>query len=74
MKAKLLILLISIMFCFSINEIMAQPSPPGSHGTSSNEAPAGGGAPIAGGIGILVSLGVVYGARKWIITKKEVQE
>lgn len=61
------------MFCFSINEIMAQPNPPNDHGQGGNEPP-GGGAPIAGGISILITLGAAYGARKWYQSGNEEQE
>lgn len=39
------------------------PPPPGEHGQNGNQPP-GGGAPIAGGIGILLALGAVYGGKK----------
>ncbi|MDD4374898.1 MAG: hypothetical protein PHG67_13375 [Bacteroidales bacterium] len=43
----------------------APPPPPGGHGSSQNEpANSGGGAPIGGGLGILMALGAAYGGRK----------
>jgi hypothetical protein len=43
----------------------APPPPPGGHGSSQNEpANEGGGAPIGGGLGILMALGAAYGGRK----------
>ena len=73
MKSKLLVLVISIMLCFSVSEIMAQPSPPDDHGSTGNEVP-GGGAPITGGIGIFVMLGVAYSAKKLFLSNKEEKE
>ncbi|MCF8374670.1 MAG: hypothetical protein K9H64_23830 [Bacteroidales bacterium] len=71
MKLKIIIFLITLMFCLSIDSVIAQPPPPSSGHGNTGDVPAGGGAPIAGGIGILVSLGVAYGARKWYLSKKE---
>lgn len=72
MKSKAIIFIITLMFCFSIDNSIAQPPPaPGSHGNTEDAPPNSGGAPIAGGIGILVSLGVAYGARKWYLSNKE---
>jgi hypothetical protein len=51
----------------TINPLSAQngdpPPPPGEHGQTGNQPP-GGGAPIAGGIGILLALGAAYGGKK----------
>ena len=45
------------------------PSPPSDHGSGGNQGPAG--APIDGGLGILLALGAVYGGKKYLqsITK-----
>jgi hypothetical protein len=63
-------ILITLIFITSItlagNALLAQgvpPPPPGGHGGDTNQ-PAGGGAPIGSGIGFLLALGGVYGARK----------
>jgi len=46
------------------------PPPPGEHGENGNQVP-GGGAPIGGGIGILLALGAAYGGKKvWNNTKE----
>ncbi|MEI7981682.1 MAG: hypothetical protein WCI71_08495, partial [Bacteroidota bacterium] len=37
------------------------PPPPGQHGQTGNQAP---GAPIDGGLGILLAMGAVYGGKK----------
>jgi hypothetical protein len=73
MKAKIITLLFSLFLLigFSVNESYAQPGPPSSHGSTGDEAPSGGGAPLAGGIGLLVALGAAYGARKWYMNNKE---
>lgn len=39
------------------------PPPPSGHGSGGN-VPAGGGAPVGSGIGILLALGAAYGGRK----------
>jgi hypothetical protein len=44
------------------------PPPPGAHGQSGNQGPAG--APIDGGLGILIAMGGAYGARKLCRAKK----
>ncbi|MCK9423617.1 MAG: hypothetical protein M0Q38_13575 [Bacteroidales bacterium] len=38
------------------------PPPPGGHGSNGNQAPAG--APIDGGLGILLAMGAAYGCNK----------
>ena len=71
MKSKILSILFLLAFCFTIDFAIAQPPPPPGHGSTANQTPPGGGAPIAGGIGILLAMGVVYGTRKFYISKKE---
>ncbi|MCF8367120.1 MAG: hypothetical protein K9H16_15120 [Bacteroidales bacterium] len=49
------------------------PPPPPGHGSGGNVP--GGGAPIAGGIGILLALGAVYGGKKvWDFYKTSLPE
>ena len=48
------------------------PGPPSGHGSSNNGVPVG--APIDGGLGILLALGVGYGARKFSQARKEKKE
>jgi hypothetical protein len=68
----------SLIFCglfiLSIGAFAQVPPPPpgGGHGGSGNQE--GGGAPIGSGIGILLSLGAAYGARKIYIFRKEKEE
>jgi hypothetical protein len=51
----------------TINPCLAQngdpPPPPGEHGQNGNQPP-GGGAPITGGIGILLAMGAAYSGKK----------
>jgi hypothetical protein len=68
------ILIIGTITLLTINPISAQngdpPPPPGEHGQNGNQPP-GGGAPIAGGMGILLALGAAYGGKKvYDLTKK----
>jgi hypothetical protein len=50
------------------------PHPPTTgHGVNGNQSP-GGTAPIDGGLGILIALGVAFGTRKLIKEKKSIQE
>ncbi len=48
------------------------PPPPGDHGSTGNQGPAG--APIDGGLGILLALGAGYGAKKLYHARKEKEE
>jgi len=64
MKKKLIITLLSIFLSVGINQVTAQtaPNPPG-NGSSGNQS-SGGGAPIGGGLFILLGLGAAYGGAK----------
>jgi hypothetical protein len=59
--------ILTLTFVMASFALMAQGGPPpppsGGHGSGTNQ-PAGGGAPIEGGIGILLALGAAYGGRK----------
>ncbi|MCX6287914.1 MAG: hypothetical protein NTY96_12445 [Bacteroidetes bacterium] len=44
------------------------PPPPGEHGVGGNQGPAG--APIDGGLGILLGIGAIYGGKKYLQAKK----
>jgi len=52
---------LTIGVCLIVITAEAQPSAPGNHGSNGNQ-PAG--APIDGGLGILLALGAAYGGRK----------
>jgi len=63
--------LLNLLFIFALlaisNPIAAQepPHPPAAgHGATGNQPPPGGGAPIDGGLSVLIALGVAYGTRK----------
>ena len=68
MKKLIVQVVLVIGLSFSSMALLAQgapPPPPGGHGSSQNEpANEGGGAPIGGGLGILMALGAAYGGRK----------
>ncbi len=65
---------------FALSLMMAQnsfagttpPDPPGSHGTTGNQA--GGSAPIGGGLFILLGLGAAYGSKKLYDDRKSEAE
>ncbi|MEA3444090.1 MAG: hypothetical protein U9R19_05120 [Bacteroidota bacterium] len=67
-----IILSLTIIFVFALgNNIIAQPQPPGEHGSSNNENPPGGGAPIGGGMLIFIGLATAYGFKKSFDSNKE---
>lgn len=64
---------IGLMVCFTLTASADPPGPPVEHGSTTNEgSPAG--APIDGGLGILLALGAAYGIRKIYRTGKEDKE
>lgn len=66
MKKTIFQLLLTLSLIFFAGIIFAQspplPPPPSEHGSDTNDT--GGGAPIGGGIGILLTLGAAYGGKK----------
>lgn len=66
MKKILITALFLLSLSFTTAELAAQvpPPPPGGHGEGGNQPANGGGAPIGGGLGILLALGAAYGGRK----------
>lgn len=70
-------ILILAFFAFNIQLLSAQAPPPpppgGTGGTTNQPADSGGGAPIGGGLGILLSLGLAYGATKAISKNSEIE-
>ena len=62
---KISILLLFIQFGLLLPQSVQADPPemPGGHG-SNGDAPPGGGAPIGGGLGILIILGAAYGSKK----------
>ena len=69
---KLLVLSLMITGATLVNTTVKAddpPPPPPEHGTNGNVP--GGGAPIGGGLFILLGLGAVYGAKKLFVVKKQ---
>ena len=69
---NILIIVVISLLSFSAWEAMAfdPPPPPGGHGETGDQ-PAGGGAPLSGGIGFLVALAAGYGTFRFRKTKSE---
>lgn len=68
---RLLVLLIAFILLIQIQPLSAQPEPPGGgHGQSGNQIP-GGGAPLASGLTILITLGGAYAAKKAFVQQKD---
>ena len=71
---KIKLLIASIFFIMLSTGVMAQPpDPPEGHGEGDDELP-GGGAPIGGGLFMLLGLGVAYGGRKFYKMKEQSTE
>ncbi len=66
------LLLIITVLCFTLAGV-SQPPSPSQSGKSSRNIP-GGGAPIGGGVFILLGLAAVYGVRKYIVVKEELED
>lgn len=65
MKKYIVTLAITGILLFAAQNMIAQgppPPPSGGHGQSGNST--NGGAPIGGGVGILLALGIAYGGKK----------
>jgi len=71
MKKCILNILIALTFVLWTDTAFSQtaPPPPGSHGLNTNQS--GGGAPIGGGLFILLGLGAAYGGKKLYAHHKE---
>jgi hypothetical protein len=48
------------------------PPPPADHGSGGNQGPVG--APIDGGLGILLTIGAAYGGKKYLQLKKKTKQ
>lgn len=68
-----LTLIFSLLLFASIVFAQAPPPPPPEHGSGGNQ-PDGGGAPLTGGIGILLALGAIYGGRKVYKAWKNIEQ
>ncbi|HDO06108.1 MAG TPA: hypothetical protein ENG85_00325 [Bacteroidetes bacterium] len=62
MKKYIILFVLMFSLLFSTNGTLAQSNPPADHGISENQS--GGGAPIGGGLFILLGLGAAYGGKK----------
>lgn len=62
MKKFIVIFILAFSLMFWGNQVYAQSSPPANHGATGNQS--GGGAPIGGGLLILLGLGAAYGGKK----------
>lgn len=68
----LLLAIFFIVLSFVFNTSKADPPPPpppGGHGSGGNQPPVG--APIDGGLGILIAMGAAYGGKKLYTAKKD---
>ncbi|HOI31531.1 MAG TPA: hypothetical protein PLC47_02100 [Bacteroidales bacterium] len=75
MKALIKILLFAL-FALNASILFSQgapPPPPSGHGGDTNQ-PAGNGAPIGSGVGILLVLGAAYGGKKVWDYRKTLEE
>ena len=68
---KLLVVLAFLPGWMFITDLYADPPPlpAGCHGEGNNQPPAG--APIDGGLGILMAMGVAYGGKKFYKARKD---
>ena len=69
-------LMVFVAITFATSAFAQNPPPPpgeGAHG-SNQDWPAGGGAPIDGGLLILAALGGVYGIRKYVSSRRKIAE
>jgi hypothetical protein len=67
-------LTLGLMIGISAMSIAQPPNPPGSHGSTGNQSPSGGMAPIGSGIIMLLSMGAAYGAKKVFNARKKLEE
>jgi len=70
---KILILTV-VFFSFSLITLADPPGPPAPGGTPVGSGGTPVGAPIDGGLGILLAMGIGYGARKFYQARKEKKE
>ncbi len=73
MITKIARITLLIAFAFAANQLLAQvpPPPPSGHGSGGNQPANGGGAPIGGGLGIMLALGAAWGGKKLYVLKKQ---
>jgi len=68
MKTPKLLLIVALLLSSMALFADVPPPPPAGHGTTGNQAPAG--APIDGGLGILLAMGAAYGGMKLYKARK----
>ncbi len=69
---KLAIIIIGIALTFSVQSIYADAPPdPGGGGPGTGDLPVGGGAPLTGGLAMLIAMGTAYGLKKVYTRNKE---
>ena len=72
MKNIIKILFIAVLISFGISVLaQAPPPPPGNAQTGGGGSDGPIGAPIDGGLGILLALGAAYGGRKLYLSRQE---
>ena len=73
MFRKILILTV-VFFGYSLITLADPPGPPSPGGSPTGSGGTPVGAPIDGGLGILLAMGAGYGARKFSLARKEKKE
>ena len=63
-KITIISFVFSLVFLLPLGLSADPPGMPGSHGTNGDQAPPGGGAPIGGGIAMLIAMSAAYGSKK----------
>jgi hypothetical protein len=73
-KIRLRILMFSALILLTLGSLngWSQPGPP-NDGQNGDQTPEGGGAPLTGGIGFLITLGIGYGLVKWKKHKETIE-
>lgn len=65
-KGLIIAISITILSLLAIDALAYDPpGPPGQHGQNGDQEPTGGTAPIAGGVPVLILMGIGYGLKKW---------
>ena len=60
----LVTIMIGIVLSFNVQNVFADTPPDPGGGPGSGDLPVGGGAPLSGGLVMLISMGVAYGFKK----------
>ncbi len=70
MKKLFFSIALALFLCLHVVDTYAQPGPPADHGQTGDESP-GGGAPLASGVGFLVAMATMYGARTIFVNTRD---